>query len=194
MRLHDYLIANGFPNLAEGYSQQVYAQVDILKRLMAENNVQSILEIGFNGGHSSELFLSESPEHHVLSFDLGEHLYVAFGKKYIDETFPNRHTLVLGDSTVTIPNYCADTKYDLIFIDGGHSYEVALADLQNCKKFAHENTVVIMDDTVHIPMWEEPWTIGPTNAWKHGINSNLIVETDHADFRKGRGMSWGKYL
>jgi hypothetical protein len=27
------------------------------------------------------------------------------GKEYIDATYPGRHTLIVGDSTVTVPQY-----------------------------------------------------------------------------------------
>ncbi len=41
-----------------------------------------------------------------------------------------------------------DEKFDLVFIDGGHTYECFLSDLQNCKQLAHEETIVIIDDYV----------------------------------------------
>ena len=83
---------------------------------------------------------------HVTSFDLGEHPYVTHAKEYIDAYYPGRHSLILGDSTVTVPKCIG--KYDVIFIDGGHDYEVASADLQNAKKLARKNTIV-MDDTMY---------------------------------------------
>ena len=75
------------------------------------------MEIGFNAGHSSELFLKYTSAH-VTSFDLGEHPYVSHAKEYID-AYPGRHSLIIGDSTVTVPKCIG--KYDIIFIDGGHS-------------------------------------------------------------------------
>ena len=180
-------------NIIEGYSRSCYKETILLQVLSADKNIKKILEIGFNAGHSADTFLGINPNCNLLSFDIGEHDYVKVAKEFIDKTYPNRHTLILGDSTKTIPKYDT-TKYDLIFIDGGHSYEVAKADLQNCKRFAHTDTIVIMDDTIYRKDWETEWTIGPTRAWLESIKQKLITEMDHCDFEQGRGMSWGKYI
>ena len=103
------------------------------------------MEIGFNAGHSAELFLKYTSAH-VTSFDLGDP-YVAHAKEYIDAYYPGRHSLILGDSTVTVTNCIG--KYDVIFIDGGHDYDIALADLQNAKRLARKNTIVIMGSSVY---------------------------------------------
>ncbi len=58
-----------------------------------------------------------------MSFDIGSHSYVKRAKKLIDEMFPLRHTLILGDSTKTLPEYCKQKEnmlFDAAFIDGGH--------------------------------------------------------------------------
>jgi predicted O-methyltransferase YrrM len=180
-------------NIIEGYSRSCYNETMILQLLCADKNIKNILEIGFNAGHSADLFLNTNTMCNVLSFDIGEHEYVKVAKEFIDNTYPNRHTLVLGDSTKTIPKYETDIKYDLIFIDGGHSYEVAKADLLNCKRFAHKDTIVIMDDTMYKKEWEKTFTVGPTKAWQEGIKQNIITEISHRDFQDGFGMSWGKY-
>ena len=74
-----------------------------------------ILEIGFNAGHSSTLFLDSHPTVNVTSFDLGVGQCVNIGKKYIDMVYPDRHKLILGDSNKTIPLFTSSDKYDLIF-------------------------------------------------------------------------------
>lgn len=81
--------------------------------------------------------------------------------------------------------------------------EVAKADLLNCKRFAHtesgerstwhNDTIVIMDDTMYKKEWEMWWNVGPTRTWQEGIKSNLIIQIGYSDFIQGRGMSWGKY-
>jgi len=193
MSLISYLKNNNC-NIIEGYSRSCYNEVIILQLLSSPKNIKNILEIGFNAGHSADLFLNTNSECNVLSFDIGEHSYVKIAKEFIDKTYPHRHKLVIGDSTKTIPLYQTDIKYDLIFIDGGHSYEVAKADLLNCKRFAHSETIVMMDDTMYNKNWEQPYTVGPTKAWLEGIKQNILTEISHKDFEFGRGLSWGKYI
>jgi predicted O-methyltransferase YrrM len=132
----------------------------------------------------------------VTSFDLGSHLYVTVAKEYIDMNFPNRHTLILGDSRETIPKYIAqnkDTKFDIIFVDGGHDYDVVKSDLENCMHLAHKNTIVILDDTIFTPGWEAFYTVGPTRTWKEHVEQKKITELVKKDYSPGHGMVWGKY-
>lgn len=183
--------------ITEGYSEDNSEGSKLLKRLVKNNQIVSVLEIGFNGGHSSEIFLKENLNTNVISFDISKHDYVKIGKEYIDIKYPNRHTLILGNSLETIPKYYKNNpnkKYDIIFIDGGHDYEIAISDLKNCKSLAHKNTIVIMDDTIYSKKWIKRWTIGPTKAWLDGINKNIIKEISHEEYDIGKGASWGKYI
>ncbi len=181
--------------IEEGYTGQLPEQVSLLKKIIKDYKVENVLEIGFNAGVSSDLFLSVTSLD-VVSFDIGLHAYHKFGKSYIDKKFPNRHNLILGDSKYTIPEYIVSNprkKFDLIFIDGGHDLETAESDLLNCKDLSHNDTIVIMDDTVYEKTMELEWNLGPTNAWLKAMDKKLINGISSIHFYKGRGMSWGKY-
>ena len=195
MPITNCLHASGFHQF-EGYSQQVPQQVKDLITLSSDPGIH-IMEIGFNAGHSAEVFLQNNPTLTLTSFDLGEHRYVTTAKEYIDATYPNRHTLILGDSTVTVPKYINDNPgktFNLIFIDGGHAYRIADADLKNCKNMANKDTIVIMDDTMYRHGWERDYTVGPTQTWVEHLNNRTITEINRVDYCSGRGMSWGKYV
>ena len=197
-RLVNFLQHNNI-KVTEGYTQLNNKQcLEIIKILKENNNSKLIMEIGFNAGHSAELFL-ENSNAYVYSFDLGTHFhqYLKHGKNFINKIFPNRHTLVIGDSTIMVPDFAKKNNiiFDIIFIDGGHDYEIAIADLINCKQLSNANTIVIMDDIIkNNKSFETSWTVGPTKAWNECIQNNIIVETSTFDWAPGHGMCVGKYL
>ena len=193
MTLAQMLESKGFTEL-EGYSQQIPEQIRDLQSIIGTTPIR-IMEIGFNAGHSAEIFL-QNPHATVTSFDLGMHEYVSHAKEYIDRHYPHRHTLILGDSKKTIPAYIMKhhTPFDIIFIDGDHEYKSARLDMNHCFHLAHKNTIVMLDDTMYQENWQTSWTLGPTKVWTENLAARRLVELGRNDYGPGRGMSWGKYL
>lgn len=65
--LNSYLCSKGFQNLAEGHVGVCSPQ--LTKKV-------NVMEIGFNGGHSAELFLKNNTDIHLTSFDVDVHSYL----------------------------------------------------------------------------------------------------------------------
>jgi hypothetical protein len=113
----------------------------------------------------------------VVAFDLAEHACAKAAKKLIDKRFPDRHTLIYGDSRVTVPEFTVQNpgvRFDLVFIDGGHDYEVAKADLMNMRPLCTAETVVVMDD---LTPWFR-WGAGPSKAWTGAIRDGLVHQDE----------------
>lgn len=204
-------------NIPEGGSFQIKGEVMRLRQLVENRKPSSIMEIGFNTGHSALLFLAITPpETKVVSFDLGEYAHVFVGKRYIDKHFPGRHTLVTGDSTQTIPKYEEHVlhrmatksppplKFDFIFIDGGHQNDIPEKDIINSYRLvANENNIVAIDDISRDSTRQMHYTINPTKAWGDMVNMGLIREDGYDDYFltdecpvecSARGLAWGSYI
>ena len=123
----------------------------------------NILIIGGAGFIGSHLCESYADNHNVTSIDN----YIS-GKK---ENHINKVEYIEMDAKDILS---IDKKFDLIFIDGGHDLETAESDLLNCKNLSHNDTIVIMDDTVYEKTMELEWNLGPTNAWLKAIEKKLI--------------------
>ena len=189
MDLTIFLNSKGFHTF-EGYSQQCPEQVRDLIGLSSMPNIH-VMEIGFNAGHSAEVFLKHNSNLTLTSFDIGYHPYIKSAKEYIDLVYPNRHTLIIGDSMQSLPEYIRrfpTQKFDLIFIDGGHDYRVAYSDLSNCIQLSHKDTIIIMDDTVY----RQDYANEPAQAWLNHVNEGKVVELNRVDYGHSRGMTWGK--
>jgi len=153
-------------------------QGDWFDRLLQKNSsITRVIEVGFNAGHSSCVFLGARKDVTVVSFDLGLHGYVTRAKQYIDKTFPGRHTLVIGDSRETLPRYRAEhpgEMFDLAFVDGGHEYDVASADLRNTLPMIYPSGLIVMDD---LKTWKT-YGSGPDRAWSEAKQQEMITELE----------------
>lgn len=148
-------------------------QAKWFRDLLSNNpQIKNIAEIGFNGGHSATNFLGVRPDIELTSFDIAEHGYVKKGKEIIDKKYPGRHSLVLGDSTSTIPSFSRinTKKFDLVFIDGGHDLDTAYKDIVNCRGISEQGGLVVVDDC-------SPglaYGIGPEQAYNQAVSEGLI--------------------
>lgn len=164
-------------------------------------DVRTICETGFNGGQSSLLWLLANPRARVLSFDILEHPYAVRGAQFLHERFPSRFHLTAGDSTKTLPAFAAahpDVRCDLILVDGGHTYEIASADIRNFAAMAGPGSTVIVDDTPCAAWWCKEPGRAISDAEKEGLlasDRTATSTTAVSIFPAGtRGYTVGHYL
>lgn len=154
------------------------AQVEWLGNLARTAGATRIAEIGFNVGFSSIGFLESSPEVRLVSFELDSRPCVKAAKEFIDERYPGRHELIIGDSRHTLPEYAASGKadfFDLVFVDGGHEYDVSISDIRNSHSVARSGALVVVDD---LTPWYL-WGVGPTRAWAESVESGVIKPVEY---------------
>ena len=145
------------------------AEATYLEDLARKSEATRIAEIGFNIGFSSIAFLESSPRTSVVSFELDRRPAVELAKGFVDARYPGRHELIIGDSRQTVPRH-ERGDFDLVFVDGGHEYEIAAADLANAARLARPGGLVVVDDLVP---WH-PWGVGPYRAWQEALADGLI--------------------
>jgi predicted O-methyltransferase YrrM len=174
----------GHMNISPIYDAKAQYYVELFK---AHPSVKRIAEIGFCLGHSSDVYLSSRPDISLVSFDMIYYWYNDAGRHYIDSKYPGRFLLFKGDSLRTVPEFIRNNpgvNFDLIIIDGGHEYRVALQDIINMERLARPDTILIMDDTAFEPV---------NRAWNECIKNGLVEELER---RTDSGFGWtrGRYL
>ena len=110
---------------------------DILKpiviHLYNKYGIETILEIGFNIGHSATLFLDYCPDKKskVTSVDLGIHKDTIKASEAVKGHFGDRFRFHLLNSKY-MENTLKHDTFDLAFIDGDHTHQGVQNDIQSC--------------------------------------------------------------
>jgi len=146
---------------------------------------------GFNLGHSSFGYLTASSHVVVHSFDLGSHRYAHKMAAYIDRQFRGRFFAHFGDSTSTVPEFVRahpDHRCQLIYVDGGHTYPVAMADLLNMAAMADVDAgnVIIFDDYPTLKAFPRPfgWAWEDMRRWGY-VRELLRCSFENRQFQRG---------
>lgn len=120
-------------------------QINFHKKWLSEINPNYILEIGTYKGFYSYFVKDLLPNVKVYTFGINEEsqLCVDAINKFYKENFI---TFFPGDSRETLTNFNNpdDIKFDVAWVDGGHSYDCAISDLINCANLGIEN--ILIDD------------------------------------------------
>lgn len=139
-------------------------------------------ETGFNWGVSALAFLYSSPAVSVQSFDLpsgwpgsgtADKPYLGIAREWLLHRFPGRLNLTLGDSLHTVPTRATQGREgsagacDLTFVDGGHTYGHAYADMRSFRCAARSYSLVLADDCAYV---DGRAKLGVRNAYRSMVN------------------------
>jgi len=102
---------------------------------------KEILEIGFNVGYSSAMWL-EISDCRVLSIDISSKAETIAGAEFLRKKYDSRFKFMLGSVDNLFLYY--GSPFDMIFIDGGHLEEDVTKDLE----YAYRQNIpwIVMDD------------------------------------------------
>jgi len=119
----------------EGYwhSRDIFRPV--ISDIYAKYKIQRMLEIGFNIGYSSSMWLEFDPDQKskITSVDIGTHGDTVKAADAVKELHKNRFEFILSDSK-KVWNKLEGKMFDLAFIDGDHSAPGVYSDIQLCLK------------------------------------------------------------
>ena len=140
-KYNDFLKKNGIPKIKGEKGINSY-KGEYIANLITKNYYKNILEIGRAFGYSYGLFRFFSPKSYIVSIDI------------IEQEKANNTMRVFNDKKckfITGNSFKVkdlDIIFDLVLIDGDHSYDWAKKDWDNIQNNLSKNAIVIFDDTV----------------------------------------------
>jgi hypothetical protein len=152
----EYLLGTGSTfHWPEDKGEHMRMQLAFQKKVLQKVKPSVILEVGTHTAQFDYMAKTFLPKVQVHSFglDMWSLLFVALVNDYFSEDFITFHQ---GDSTQTLSQFTSDEPIDLAWVDGGHTFPVALSDLRECgqKSIPH----ILVDD----------FTLG-----EHGFNTEV---------------------
>lgn len=119
-----------------------------LASLVKMSKYKTILEIGVFEGETAQLLIKSLPKGgQYIGIDINDYrtdatkLYMAEGGKSIDFILGNSH-----DELGKLPK----NHFDLIFVDGDHSWASILPEFKLVEKLVSRGGVIVYHDTIHL--------------------------------------------
>lgn len=142
------------------------AQGALLRDLLRFLQSKNILEIGTSLGIST-LYLAEANPASAVTTIEGAPALARFAKELFEQVHPSRITVMTGKAEDCLESLLASSDpFDAIFLDAHHTEMATLQYFQWIKKYATEDTWLILDD-IH-------WSHGMEKAWQRIIKDEAV--------------------
>ncbi len=158
---------------------------ELLFRLTEYFRPSTILELGTSLGLSALYLSKAAPNAKIITVEGCPNTH-EFAKKLIEKNnsvsplrgddqvgFAERNNSRRGSTLVNsrfdeyFVNEIANEKFDLVYIDGNHTYEATIKYFHELLKITNENSVLIFDDIY--------WSEGMTKAWEEIKNHSTVT-------------------
>jgi hypothetical protein len=120
-------------NTSEGHWLDRNLYRPIVQELYANYKIKEILEVGFNIGYSSSMWLEFDPDKKscITSIDIGIHKDTLPASKAVKDLHGERFSFILCDSKKVLKQL-KNKLFDLAFIDGDHTEPGIYNDVHLC--------------------------------------------------------------
>jgi len=142
-----------------------HREAKLIINLSRHLNPKTILELGTSTGISTHAFRIGAPGAEITTIEGCTAL-----SKYISENYANAKTHYISSTFEDFfeQHKSKNTSWDLIYIDGNHTFEATLNYYQQIKeRHIHKDSCVIFDDIY--------WSKGMLKAWQQIISDEAIT-------------------
>lgn len=158
----------GYENSLSRNDESCFDLVSFLNWFAKEFKPENYLEIGVRRGRSMSQVVTSSPSTNIVGFDLWIKDYSSIPEKGIFTENPgpefvlselqkfglsNKPKLIKGYSQIELEKYFKDKNntqfFDLIVVDGDHTYNGAKKDLEITFEHLKDGGVLVFDDIIH---------------------------------------------
>jgi predicted O-methyltransferase YrrM len=158
-----------------------------------EHKPKRILEIGTRTGISLcqllSAYIDTSNIERIVSCDLYNDGFISpelvkYNLSYlgISQAIINKIEFKVGDSKIEIPKLNADSGFDYILVDGDHSKEGAMIDLENASQLIIKDGAIVFDDI-------SPDGMDLLDVWEN-FKTKHSSEFKFYEDLNGKGVGW----
>jgi len=143
--------------------------------LMEDAQNKVVCETGFRYGTTAMAFLCSGAAKQVRSYNLRQNKYVSLAKEGVNARYPGQLVLVHGDSQQMIRDSVGVSRWnncDVAFVEGGRTYEIVSADIENFAKVATPGATLLVDGCGNK-------TQGPRKAFDDAVAAGLVVKPSY---------------